>query len=162
MLGHGIREITRMEPQLFEAIPTAVTPVIAAALTMGFMLLPEQNHQDVITGCQHLQDYRKAPRSKLTRYVTFRFRAHVRALPLLGGEKLHVEQFVARYEAEPALRKAVVAHPRYEAWHNRLRTLLLSATRCLMATQGDRVAIIPIHGDPQAQAAFARFFEEGW
>ena len=161
MIGFGIHEVTLTESKLFEQLPCDVTPSIAAALTMGFRLLPppQENHQDVIVGCEHLQDYRTAPRSKLTRMVTFRFIGEKRNVL---GASINATTMIEMYRTDEAMRRHVHQHPRYTAWHDRLRLLLLQAPRCLMAMQGNRLGIIPIHGNPETMATFARFFEEGW
>ena len=162
MIGIGITELTRREPDLTARLPH-FTDLIAALLCAGFRLLPppHENHQDITIGCEHLQDFKRAHRTKLDRLITFRF---VAKSHLCLGELHTVESFVTRYESDDLWADVWKWNKHFETWHHALRAKLLAATPAVMAIQGQRHAVIPIggHSTPEKRAAFARMFEEGW
>jgi hypothetical protein len=162
MIGYGITEITRREPDLRAQLPH-FTPLIAALLCAGFRLLPppHENHQDVLVGCEHLQDFKRARANNLDRVITFRFLTTRREV--LG--RIHaVQSFAERYEGDSIWASQVRAHPHFEKWHDALRSKLLAAVPAVMAIQGERHAVIPVgpRSSAEKRAAFAHMFEEGW
>jgi len=162
MIGLGITEITRREPDLTARLPH-FTPMIAAMLCAGYRLLPppHENHQDITIGCEHLQDFKRAKPNKLDRLITFRFIAKPQQVL---SSIMMPDAFAQRYETDGSFRYVCGRHPHFAKWHDALRTKLLEATPAVMAIQGDRHAVIPLgnRSTPAKRAAFAHMFEEGW
>lgn len=155
--------VTFVEPDLTTRLP-ACTGFIAAALAAGWRLASDgfPNHQDVLEGVAHLQDFKGASRKKLRRVITFRFRTR---LIVIEGEEMRVEQFLTRCQADAAFHRAAQMHPRYGHWANQLKAKLPSSPRHLSASEPeahDRVVTVPMNARPDWAARFAKGYEDGF
>lgn len=155
--------VTFEEPDLTTRLP-ACLPIIAATMAAGWRLSTDgfPNHQDVMEGVAHLQDFRGASPRKLRRVITFRFRT---ALITIEGEPLRVEHFVERCRADAAFFRAAQSHPRYQHWLDQLTAQLPAAPRHLRAAEPDaheRTLDVPFHTPPAVLASFARAYESGF
>lgn len=155
--------VTFEEPDLTTRLP-ACTGFIAAALAAGWRLASDgfPNHQDVLEGVAHLQDFKGASPRKLRRVITFRFRT---AVITIEGEPLRVEQFLERCRADAAFYRAAQRHPRYGHWANQLMAKLPHTPRHLSAAEPeahDRVVTVPMNARADWAAAFAKGYEDGF
>lgn len=151
------------ERDLIARVPACV-PLLAAAMAQGWRLANDgsTNHEDVIEGLAHLQDFRGAARRKLSRRITFRF---VQKEILVEREKFRVEQFLQRCVDDPTFFRFAREHPRYSFWWDQLVTKLPHSTRHLKAAEADahdRSLCIPIGCPAEMAAEFARMYEEGF
>ncbi len=120
------------------------------------------NHTDVLEGVAHVQDFKRASPSKLSRVITFRFRTQRIACE---GDLMRIEEFVARCQSEPAFLRAAKALPRYEHWIRQLCAKLPEVPRSLQASEPDahdRTLVVPMHGRPDWVRRFAQQYEDGF
>lgn len=137
------------ERDLVARIPSCV-PIVAAVMAAGWRLSNDgfPNHTDVLEGVAHVQDFKRASPSKLSRVITFRFRTQRIACE---GDLMRIEEFVARCQSEPAFLRAAKALPRYEHWIRQLCAKLPEVPRSLQASEPDahdRTLVVPMHGGP--------------
>lgn len=154
------------EPDLQARLPQCVEAV-AAALFFHYRLVPapQVSHEDFIEGAtlKRLQQWKDAKRrpSKLQRWIRWHFLAT--KVRLFGEEEeTTVKVFFRRWEEEPALRRAVMAHPNWERTLNVLRSALLAKPRTVvLATEGERFCYGKLGGDPATLRDFANMMDEG-
>jgi hypothetical protein len=163
-LFRGHASVRFDEPDIAAVVPACV-PYVAAALAAGWQLARDggANHMDVLHGCKHLVDFRKASRRQLQRAIYFRFVAEVR---VVEGEKLRVGDFVFRCMREPAFFRAAQQLPRYRRKLEQLQVHLKTVDRHLLAGDPDahdRQLIVPMAGgDVKLIKRLAEDYEEGW
>lgn len=158
MLGAGIVTVEFEEPDL-TAMPQCVESV-AVALMLGFRLVGggAVNHEDVLLGCARLQQFRDARAGKLSRVVKWHFLCGER---LVEGVPMTVVDFLAAWNADAALRRALRARAKYGEWYYGVQKLLSRDRRVAQAVEGNRTSYGKLHGDPGTLAAMAGFHEEG-
>jgi hypothetical protein len=163
MLGMRTVTVTFEEADLMTPLPACVE-VIAAALLMGYRLLPppEVSHEDVTLGCERLLQFKDARRARLRREIRWHFLAIDRQI-LGESEATPVRAFVRRYTEDGALRRAIEADPRYARWRDKLRSLLLTRPRrSLLAIEGSRQCYGKAGGDAGTLRDFNHMMEEGF
>lgn len=151
------------EPDLAAPVPSCV-PLLAAAMAAGWRLANDKspNHHDVLEGVAHVQDFKRAARSKLTRRLTFRF---VQKELRIEGEKFRIEQFLQRCMDDALFFRVACAHPRFKHWSKQLVEKLPKSPRHLQAREPDahqRVVSVPMGCPPHIALQFARMYEEGF
>ena len=164
-LFHGHSSVRFEEPDIAAIIPACV-PILAAALAHGWRLARDgaANHMDVLHGCSHLTDFKRASRRQLQRSIFFRFRPQV--LRVIDDQPFRVEQFIARCQADAAFFRAAQQHPRHERRLRQLQRHMQTCARHLMVADPeahDRNLIVPITGgDKDLIARLAGDYEGGW
>lgn len=164
MLGCGTATIEFEEPDLTAALPQCAAAV-AAALYFGYRLVPAPhvNHEDVISGdgLKRLRQVKDVKRSTLRRTVRWHFLGTSRAL---NGETLEtaVKVFFRRWREEAALRRPVLADPRYERWRVKVCELLSRNRQAVLASEGGRFCYGKLRGDAETLADFSNMMEEGF
>jgi len=140
-------------------------PYVAAILAAGWRLVKDgaPNHEDVLCGAKHLQDFKTTQRAKLSRVVVWRFTAKILGV---HGNLFRVEQFAAQLVEDAALFRDACAHPKHAHFLNQLKHQLKhspKARRSVMAADPHSnydCVIAPMQGgDPVTMRAFARLFE---
>ena len=163
MIGYSIATIEHIEPDLAAQVPSCVE-MIAAALYSGFRLLPTPavNHEDVLTGCARLQQFKDAKAAKLQRIVRFHFIAEER---LVFGEKMGIAQFCARWQSDRIFVANLRSLKDHQKWMFGVSAKLAKARRSVVAQEASlgtvRAAYGAIRGNPQTLAAMAQFQENG-
>lgn len=152
------------EPDIAAAIPSCAG-LVAAALAQGWRLARDgaANHMDVLHGCRHLVDFRRARRRQLQRSIFFRFAP---GRIVVEDELFGVERFIARCELDAVFFRAAQQHPRYARKLRLLNNHLVGCSRHLMAAEPDahdRQLIVPMTGgDTRWIKRLADAYEGGW
>ena len=160
---HSHTALRFQEESLSARIPKCA-PIVAAALSVGWRLANDgaPNHEDILIGALHIQDFKRISPKKVRRVIKFRFIA--RSL-VFENEKFRVEQFAERCAKEPALLHAAQRRRNYPAWERLLFRKLAEATRSFFVSDPDahdRQLIVPMYGDTAQKAAFAQQYENGF
>lgn len=162
MLGGSVQVV--FEERSLTANPPGCVEAIAAALMLGYRLLPKPhvNHEDVILGdrLKRLQHLKDAKARELRREVRWYFLPTSRSI---YGEKMPtpVKQFFLRWSAEPMLRRAITTDDRYAAFRDRIHALLSKDRRAGLAQENSRFCYGKIGGEAETLADFANMMEEG-
>lgn len=130
-----------------------LAPVVAALMS-GFKLAATNggtvgNIEHCYVGRAHPRDFKTAKRAEIMRVIGFRFRAGAR---VINGEAMRVEQFIAQYQADAALRAQMAALP---AWDANLAIIdaKIRATEPAVKAGYDarRTLLIPMRAEPEKE-----------
>lgn len=162
MLRPGI-PVTFEELDVAASLPACV-PVLAAAMAAGWRLVNDEyaNHEDVLTGCKSIRDFKGAHPRRLQRFMTFRFQQR---LILIVGEMMRVEEFIGRCAVDRVFLRAAQNHPRYQHWWQQLCHQLPLAVRSLSPTEHnafERALIVPMGGNRELMKCFDHHYQNSW
>jgi hypothetical protein len=160
MLGTGIVTLEFEEPDLATRAPGCVE-FVSVALMLGFRLVGggAVNHEDVLLGCERLQEFKDARARQLRRVVKWHFLSGVRQVE---GQPMTVVEFLRQWEEDAALRREMRARGKYNEWFYGVQKLLSRDRRVAQAVEGSRTSYGKLHGAPETLGAMARFHEEGF
>jgi len=165
MLGIGIETVEFEEFDLKTPVPACVG-CVAAMLMLGYRLVGggAVNHEDVLVGCDRLQNFRWAPRARLRRLVRFHFRhGGIPGVQVLGdAHRIGAAEFVLRWRQDGALRRTLSADPRYDRWYGRLHQLLAASRKTLLAIDENRFCYGARRGNAATLRDFSRMMDNGF
>lgn len=149
----GTCSITFEEPDLTARFPVCLS-LVAAALSVGWKLGSggQVNHDDVLLGPLHIQDFKAAAKSKVSRQITWRFQS---AKLVVLGREIGVDEFMQWLAEDVALRRWVEARANFQHYLDQLELHYVGVWPSLKAVDTaahDRAVIVPVYGDALMKA----------